>query len=180
MAAADESIVLDSDDEFNDEILAQLDAIDAAHATQSASAAPTQSTSTAMRDNQPQPADDDDFDMTFDIDDSILDAIDPPVPSTSAQPAPPRTLARTTSQTVQTTLTGEPFNAAGSSNKPRAMPKAGKFSKTKKWDHTAFAKSGQRSKKKKGEGKVNNDHEETVEFEQFPAPFVPGSSGVTV
>jgi ATP-dependent DNA helicase MPH1 len=50
--------------------------------------------------------------------------------------------------------------------------------KTKKWDHTAFAKTGRRPKAGRGKGKENLDEErdegEVVEFEQFPAPFVPG------
>jgi ATP-dependent DNA helicase MPH1 len=50
--------------------------------------------------------------------------------------------------------------------------------KTKKWDHTAFAKTGRRRRAGKGKGKENldeeGDEEEVVEFEQFPAPFVPG------
>ncbi|KZW01967.1 P-loop containing nucleoside triphosphate hydrolase protein [Exidia glandulosa HHB12029] len=176
MSGAVDAMSLDSDDMFDDDVLAQLDAIDAAHvqATQRAPATQSATSSTAMPTTQ-QPADDD-ADMTFDFDDSMLDAIDPPAPSTSARPAPapppaaPRTLTRTTSQQIQTTLTGEPFNASGSSNKPRAMPKAGKFSKTKKWDHTAFAKSGRKGSKKKGADKTDG---EEVEIEQFPAPFVP-------
>jgi ATP-dependent DNA helicase MPH1 len=58
------------------------------------------------------------------------------------------------------------------------------FKKTKKWDHTAFAKSGKRKKLANGKGKApaqdgENDEgeEEEMEFEQFPAPFIsPGVS----
>jgi len=51
--------------------------------------------------------------------------------------------------------------------------------KTKKWDHTAFAKTGRRRKAGKGKEKENideeGDEEEVVEFQQFPAPFVQGT-----
>jgi ATP-dependent DNA helicase MPH1 len=50
--------------------------------------------------------------------------------------------------------------------------------KAKKWDHTAFSKTGRRRKVGKGKGKENMDEaegeEDPVEFEQFPAPFIPG------
>ena len=55
-------------------------------------------------------------------------------------------------------------------------PFAGRPKKTKQWDHTAFAKYGW--KKPKGKGKASfddgedeeEDVDEPVEFEQFPAP----------
>jgi ATP-dependent DNA helicase MPH1 len=49
--------------------------------------------------------------------------------------------------------------------------------KTKVWDQTAFAKTGQR-KKGKGRRFEESEEEEPLEFEQFPAPFVsPGEFG---
>jgi ATP-dependent DNA helicase MPH1 len=52
-------------------------------------------------------------------------------------------------------------------------------SKTKRWDHTAFSKSGLRKGKAKEKRKANDGDErdeadEAIEFEQFPAPFVSG------
>jgi ATP-dependent DNA helicase MPH1 len=48
--------------------------------------------------------------------------------------------------------------------------------KKKEWDHTSFTQSG--SKQSKGKSKKRSpdeeEGEETVEFEQFPAPFVSG------
>lgn len=46
--------------------------------------------------------------------------------------------------------------------------------KTKQWDHTAFAKTGWRKPKSKGKTEEDQE-EEAVEFEQFPAPFVQGT-----
>ncbi|KAI0067884.1 hypothetical protein BV25DRAFT_1819338 [Artomyces pyxidatus] len=57
------------------------------------------------------------------------------------------------------------------------------FRKTKKWDQTAFSKTGpSRRKTDKGKGKAGPDadidDEEQVEFEQFPAPFVSSESNI--
>ncbi|KAI0639199.1 hypothetical protein C8Q77DRAFT_45651 [Trametes polyzona] len=60
----------------------------------------------------------------------------------------------------------------------RQMPLAGQARKTKKWDRTAYAKTGWRKPKPqpdKGKGRASDDEpeDEPVEFEQFPAPEVP-------
>lgn len=47
--------------------------------------------------------------------------------------------------------------------------------RTKQWDHTAFAKTGWRAAgKRKGlfDGEDEENHEDEIEFEQFPAPIV--------
>lgn len=60
-------------------------------------------------------------------------------------------------------------------------PFGGKPRKTKVWDHTAFAKSGQRKDMERTHGKKRalpesegegQDDDEVLDFEQFPAPFV--------
>lgn len=110
-------------------------------------------------------------------------------------------LHRTTSKgTIQTTLFGDVVHQDGPLGKPKSKSgkpsmerthsssrtlSGGRARKTKQWDHTAFAKSGWKlpiSAKKKGKEKAHSffdsdqdesDGEEQVEFEQFPAPFVP-------
>ena len=96
----------------------------------------------------------------------------------------------TTGLTRQRTLTGEiltgpPPKPSRPSNKPPPskgtqtyLPFGGsKLRKVRKWDHTAFAKSGWKStKSSKGKGKARGDDEEgdgdesPVEFEQYPTP----------
>ncbi|KAI1797687.1 P-loop containing nucleoside triphosphate hydrolase protein [Ganoderma leucocontextum] len=62
----------------------------------------------------------------------------------------------------------------------RQMPLPGQAKRTKQWDRTAYAKTGWRKPKpnqEKGKGKGrasdNEDDEEPIEFEQFPAAEVP-------
>ncbi|KAI0361846.1 P-loop containing nucleoside triphosphate hydrolase protein [Trametes cingulata] len=60
----------------------------------------------------------------------------------------------------------------------RQMPLPGQAKKTKQWDRTAYAKTGWRKPRpalEKGKGRASDeeDEEEHVEFEQFPAPQVP-------
>ncbi|VDB84462.1 unnamed protein product [Peniophora sp. CBMAI 1063] len=53
--------------------------------------------------------------------------------------------------------------------------------KTKKWDHTAFSKTGKRKGSKakgRGRGGDDEDEQEEIEFEQFPAPFINPSAWV--
>ncbi|THU94870.1 P-loop containing nucleoside triphosphate hydrolase protein [Dendrothele bispora CBS 962.96] len=81
--------------------------------------------------------------------------------------------------TVQTTLFGGivPSGSSAAPSHPARLsrqPSGQQSRKSKKWDHTVFAKSGMRSTKK-GKEKMRHDEEgeEEVEFEQFPAPFIP-------
>ena len=128
----------------------------------------------------------DDFDITFNFSESELAIAEQTATSaTTKQPiAGPSRLAR------QTTLTGEilPITQPKSST-PRQFTRTqsasrSKFgrqpSKTKKWDHTEFAKTGaRRSRSAKGKGKqgVGDEPEQFDEeddgfmFEQFPAPY---------
>lgn len=146
-----------------------------------------------------------DVDDTYDfdtLDDIQLEAIDKicngaskrqPVASSSGT-----TFRRAASSaTVQTTLFGgvaQPTspsrNKSASTSRSTLQRTAsrldniytGKPNKTKKWDHTAFAKSGwKKPKSVKGKEKAGPmedgeedewGDEEEVEFEQFPAPFI--------
>lgn len=137
----------------------------------------------------------DDYDLTFDFDESALQQLDAienahigkTAPSTTVAPRP---LARTSSKGgVQMTLFGEVLatstnaNSRGEGSSRAAIQRAKSsgqlFRKTKVWDHTVFSKTGRR--RSKGKGKTRDDEneageEEQFEFEQFPAPFVSGES----
>lgn len=181
------------EDDIDDNMLRQLDAIEAAHLSPQKHPSPRP----LARHNSSF----DGYGMTFDIDDSELRRLDTfiedayqgkagPVAGPSNRGQPPK-------GTVQTTLFGDilPNTAPRSrtqsntsssrmqarhTNPTTRNPFGQQAAKTKMWDHTAFAKSGMRSGKSKGKGKImsNNDDEEEeedeVEFEQFPAPFVSG------
>lgn len=117
----------------------------------------------------------------------------PPIASGSKS-----TFSRTSSKaTIQTTLTGgvvqqkSPSKKAPASSSRSPLQRRtssagnnllrGKPKKTKQWDHTAFAKTGwKKPKTVKGKEKASNPdeydeefEEEEIEFEQFPAPFIP-------
>ncbi|KAK7064429.1 ATP-dependent DNA helicase mph1 [Favolaschia claudopus] len=150
------------DDNFDDAALEQLDAIEAAH-------------------NRPSSRDlsfeADDFDSFGDIDPRELERIDTFIQDSYQGKAQP---VAGPSRTLQTTLFGEvlppappkaPTHHAPRTNPAPRNPFGQQAPKTKKWDQTAFAKSGNR-KYTKGKGKADDGkEEENVEFEQFPAPF---------
>ena len=154
---------------------------------------------------------DDSYDYgTFEIDDKDLEAIDKlcdeayNAKKASTPVAGPSRAATglqrmTSAATVQTTLFGSVVqnkpppttNGASSSKQPvqRTNSNAnsnnlftGNPNKTKRWDHTAFAKTGwKKPKTVKGkekassfdDGEEEDDwEEEEVVFEQFPAPFI--------
>jgi ATP-dependent DNA helicase MPH1 len=144
-------------------------------------------------------ADSDDlFDLTFDVGLQDLQNLDAAIErdynkqsgSTSKSP-----LSGTVTRSLsgrQTTLLGDVLSPESSpSKKPsssrrgaqqRKSPTRSVNHKAKKWDHTAFAKTGRGRKVGKGKGKENLDElegeEDAVEFEQFPAPFIPGELDV--
>ncbi|KAJ7102172.1 hypothetical protein B0H15DRAFT_768181 [Mycena belliarum] len=158
------------EDDLDDAAFQQLDAIEANHSRP----APTRESSLDV----------DDFTLG-DIDESEFAKLDTFIEDTylgKAQPVagPSRTSSR---GTLQTTLFGQvlppsPTKAQFQTTKsaPR-NPFGHQAAKTKTWDHTAFSKSGAKRGKTKGKGRAAYDdeeeeEEETVEFEQFPAPFV--------
>ncbi|KAJ7462618.1 hypothetical protein B0H11DRAFT_2053592 [Mycena galericulata] len=156
------------DDDFDDVALQQLDAIEAAHNRRSSS-----------RDAS---FDTDDFTELARLDTFIEDSY-----QGKAQPVagPSRASSRAT---LQTTLFGEvlppsaPRAPRTQIQRTKSVPRnpfGQQASKTKKWDHTEFAKSGFKGPKSKGKGKATcndqgeDEEDEPVEFEQFPAPFPP-------
>lgn len=168
---------------FDAEALGQLDAIEAA---------------ALAVDNVPQSDYDDSFgDLSLALDPAEaarLDAYIAEVIDVDAQPsASSSTLSRSTSRaTLQTTLFGDVLQPQASSSRPKPTnsiqrtksnpktPFGRPAPKTKKWDHTAFAKTGLRkplpkSKNKDGQDAHDSD-EEGEDFEQFPAPFIPGEA----
>ncbi|KAJ7107659.1 hypothetical protein C8R43DRAFT_1163829, partial [Mycena crocata] len=160
------------DDDFDDAAFEQMDAIEAAHVV-------------------PQPLSDHSFDgddfTLGDIDEGELERLDTFIQDSYQGKAQPVAGPSRTSNTLQTTLFGEvlppsapkvprgtQINRTKSAPVPR-NPFGQQAPKTKKWDHTAFAKSGAKRDKSRGKGKARDDDEEEqepVEFEQFPAPFV--------
>ena len=188
---------MDSDDFLEDDIdpecFAQLDAIEAAHYGPIPTAQASTSTMRSL-------AREDSFcDLSFDVDEEELQLLDDFVDSAFngfvlpvVQPV--RRTPKSSRRTIQTTLFGDTLPSSTSSSrkllKPRSPIKRTKStqhspfgrpaSKTKQWDHTAFSKSGlkrgkskDKKKVKEGDGQQDED-EEVIEFEQFPAPFVSG------
>jgi ATP-dependent DNA helicase MPH1 len=183
------------EEEFDQNIFAELDAIEAAHhlppnhADQLAMSVPDESY----------------HDLSFDVDESELQRIDGLIEDTYAGMAGPAVrpnfrTAKTTRSAVQTTLFGDvlaqrsPPKSSGSN--PRAPMQKTKSAtrnpfgqqapKTKQWDQTAFAKSGLKRGKTKDkrksieeEGEVEEE-DENIEFDQFPAPFVSGECSTLV
>ncbi len=194
------------DDELDSAFLQAVDAIEAAHTS------PQPKRPLAVPRSLPSEVihvdDSYDFD-SFDVDDdgfAMIDQICNDALSKDKQyTAPPRnsngisSSSRPTKATVQTTLFGgvakQPTQggSSGASSSKSTLQRrtsssnnvfTGRLQKTKKWDHTAFAKTGwkkAKSAKEKGKatsfqdwdaGEEDDDDEEPVEFEQFPAPFI--------
>lgn len=199
---------MSSDDYFEDELdsafLNEVDAIEAAQISATNGRKPSPVELPPTRPVSPRSvieiSDSDPFDV-FDFDVAELQDIHEREQRGSRAPGP-STLGRATSKTtVQTTLFGDIVqeNATkGRSSKPPSKahmersnsssrnPFGERTRKTKRWDHTAFAKTGWKQSaedkaKRKAKAKASFDHdygggseeEEPVEFEQFPAPFVP-------
>lgn len=183
------------DDELNSAVLNELAAIEA---SQVASTSKPVVRKPLVNDVPPPltAADSDDlFDFSFDVGVQDLQRLDAAIEqdyrrkasSTTKSPSSGALTTRPLSGR-QTTLFGDVISPRTSpSRKPpssrrsaqqRKSPTRQVNRRTKKWDHTAFAKTGRRQKGGRGNGKENlheeGDEEEVVEFEQFPAPFVPG------
>ena len=133
------------------------------------------------------------YDLSLDVNDNELLQLDNFIEDSyqgRAQPVAvggPSKFGRSiSSNKLQTTLFGDIVQpvASSSTSKPKSAIETTKSvprnlfgrqaPKTKKWDQTAFAKSGG---SKKGKGKArqedHEDGEDTVEFEQFPNPLPP-------
>ncbi|KAF9451787.1 P-loop containing nucleoside triphosphate hydrolase protein [Macrolepiota fuliginosa MF-IS2] len=182
----------DGDDQFDDAAFAQLDAIEAAYATTNKSEGSSITRSNApIAVSTPGPAptskaqpkrsirkQESFYDLTLDLDDEELEKLDTFIADSYAGKARP-----VIGPTRQTTLFGDVLPNNPSTSKPssrQGMQRTtsssrnvfgSKPKKTKVWDQTAFAKTGQKRK-----GRLFDDEEEEeekVEFEQFPTPFVP-------
>lgn len=156
----------DDDGEYDDAFFEELDAAEANAAA--ASFAPQPSTSHA----QALASEDSFDDITFDFDEEELEQAERAVAEKNASRA-----VASTSKTRQTTLYGEVLQATPPDKRsaPSRTSSSRQAPKTKRWDHTAFAKSGIRKSKGKGRASFNDEPEEDQEemdYEQFPAPFV--------
>ena len=175
----------DGNDGFDEEALGQLDAIEAAHFSPAKKLSST-----------PLSPQDSFYDISLDMDENELAQLDNFIQDAyqgRTQPvsvAGPSQFNRSTSgKKLQTTLFGDIMQpvASSTSNKGSKMEKTKSIPrnpfgqqgpKTKKWDQTAFAKSG--GSKGKGKAKArqadeeeDEDAEDAVEFEQFPNPLPP-------
>jgi ATP-dependent DNA helicase MPH1 len=191
------------DDEFDAAALAQLNAIEAAHFSptkQGASISRHPATSPVVPSKPASSrtlAQDMSFDdLSFDFDETDLGHLDTFIADSyqgKAKPvAGPSKMSRTSSSnTVQTTLFGEVLQPVASSSKPKQQlertksaprnPFGQQAQKTKQWDQTQFAKTGiRKAKPAKGKGRMGDEEEEEeqVVFEQFPAPFVSSESSI--
>ncbi|KAG9016658.1 3'-5' DNA helicase [Tulasnella sp. 427] len=115
----------------------------------------------------------DSADISIDFDDDWDDAIEAEFRQLESNHFKPPTVTR------QTTLTGEILSNESQAGPSRlAATQSGRnASKTKVWDRTQYAATGRRKSVGKGKRKsLGYDDEEpegeTMEFEQFPAPFV--------
>ncbi|KAJ3855181.1 P-loop containing nucleoside triphosphate hydrolase protein [Lentinula lateritia] len=169
-----------SNDDIDDETFEQLNAIEAQYQQS------TEQRPVSARAPSPISIDSSDYGEFIDLDESALDALkaieDGRFQQLPRKAAP--SLARTSSKgTLQTTLFGEVIPAGSSTTrpKPHALRTRSKQEprKTKRWDHTAFAKTGVKTGNARGKGKKKQqdedeegEEEEEFEFEQFPPPFV--------
>lgn len=173
----------DGDDEFDAAAFAQMDAIEAAYVASNPSRAPSISTNTvAPTVIKPKtPTKEASFyDLTLDLDEEEMGKLDAFIAESYASMEKPKSRI---GSMRQTTLCGDILPSTPQSSKPgpsrgiartASSPRnifGSKQKKTKVWDQTAFAKTGQ---KKKGKGRRfdESEEDEPVEFEQFPAPFV--------
>ncbi|KAK0505906.1 hypothetical protein EDD18DRAFT_10351 [Armillaria luteobubalina] len=173
------------DDDINDALLEEVNAIEAAHFSPPKAARPV----------VPLTVDEDDsFDLTFDFDEEDLKKVDRAVIESYQSQSSVMTSTRKSSSSshLQTTLFGEILPSSASSSKPKTAPQKVQSAsknpfgqqapKTKHWDHTEFAKSGLKSNRNKDKGKTkasfdfpeDEGFDESLEFEQFPAPFISG------
>jgi ATP-dependent DNA helicase MPH1 len=180
------------DEELNFAVLNELAAIDPPQVA-STSKPTVRKPSPALRPTPLTVGDSDDlYDLTFDVGVQDLQRLDAAIEKDYRKKADPTSKSPSSGALTtrplpgrQTTLFGDvisprtsPSKKPPSSRQQRKSPTRPVNRKTKKWDHTTFAKTGRRRRAGKGKGKENLDEEgdegEDVEFEQFPAPFVPG------
>jgi ATP-dependent DNA helicase MPH1 len=175
------------DDPIDSAILEQLDAIEAAYYKEAPKRPPLKRASSS------------DYGVSFNFDESELARLDEIIGDGrqgKVEPVagPSEHRNKSSSRPVQTTLFGDVLSNPSSKNKSTSKstaqvskstprnPFGQQAKQTKKWDHTAFAKTGLKQGKSKAKDKWRGSFEdeeeedvEQVEFEQFPAPFVSGA-----
>jgi ATP-dependent DNA helicase MPH1 len=175
----------DGNDGFDEEALGQLDAIEAAHFSPAKKLSST-----------PLSTQDSFYDLSLDVDENELAQLDNFIQDAYQGRTQPVAVAGPSQfNKLQTTLFGDIMQPVASSTSNRGSkiertkstprnPFGQQGPKTKKWDQTAFAKSG--GSKGKGKAKArqaddDEDVEDAMEFEQFPnplpPPFVPSELG---
>ncbi|KAG8220105.1 P-loop containing nucleoside triphosphate hydrolase protein [Butyriboletus roseoflavus] len=189
-------------DDLDSGILNQLDVIEAAHCPKLTHNPPTRHAPKSFSAPKPVPPskpappkriekEDSYMDLTLDIDEADLQRLDSFIDAAykgRADPvAGPSNAGRPPSKgSVQTTLFGDIVHPPTSTSKASPIsrgptqrsksdhrnPFGQQAPQTKQWDHTEFAKSGLKKSKSKGKSNEDEQAEEVVEFEQFPAPFV--------
>lgn len=173
------------DEDLNSAVLNELAVIEATQVASTSRPAVRRSPPRTMPPNQDS---DDVFDLTFDVDVQDLRELDAAIENDYRRKGAAPTAKSPSSNTFgrslsgrQTTLFGDVISPRSSPKKPsssrrgaqQGSPEKSADRKVKKWDHTAFAKTGAKRKRKARE--LDEDAEEdAVEFEQFPAPFVAG------
>ncbi|KAF8446272.1 hypothetical protein L210DRAFT_3619974 [Boletus edulis BED1] len=192
-------------DELDSGILNQLDLIEAAHRPKLTANPPPRHPPNSFPPpklvpiSKPAPPkqiekEDSYMDLSLDIDEAEFQRLDSFIDAAykgqAASVAGPSNAGRPPSKkSVQTTLYGDIVRSPASTSKAgpasrgpmqRAKsdhrnPFGQQAPKTKQWDHTAFAKSGWKKPKSKGKTAEDDQGEEAVEFEQFPAPFMSGT-----
>ena len=180
------------DEELNSAVLNELAVIEATQVASTSRPLVRTSPSTTVP-SFANPGSDDIFDLTFNVDIQDLQELDVAIENDYRRKGAPPTSESSSSNTFgrslssrQTTLFGDVISPRSSSPKKpsssrrvaqQKSPRHSTDRKVKKWDHTAFAKTG--VKRKVGKRKARDldeegDEEDAVEFEQFPAPFVAG------
>jgi ATP-dependent DNA helicase MPH1 len=177
------------DDPLDVAALDQIDAIAAAH-FESPNSKGTSSVLLPPRPDSPPIviSDKSEFDATFEVDDNVLATLDHFIEDAlkgNAQPVPgPSNPTTGPKGGRQMTLFGDVFQDDGASSSKTAgkarQPRNGPGHpprQTKTWDHSAFAKTGWRkpkAAKEKSNDRADEEDEEELEFEQFPAPVAFG------
>ena len=126
------------------------------------------------------------YDLTFDLDEDELQKLDNFIQDAyRINVQATASSSRRTSPKHQLTLFGDvlpspPAKPRSQIQRTKSLPRSAlnqPAPQTKQWDQTAFAKTGLKQGNSKGKQKISYegvDNEESVEFEQFPPPFVPG------
>src|SRR6266702_2175595 len=184
------------DEELNSAVLNELAVIEATQVASTSRPVVRRSPSKTVPPLFTNPDSDDLFDLTFNVDVQDLQELDAAIEKDYRRKGAAPTSKSPSSNTFgrslsgrQTTLFGDVISPRSSSPKKPPSSRRGAQQKSprhsttdrkvKKWDHTAFAKTGVKWKAGKRKARdldeeVEGDEEDAVEFEQFPAPFVPG------